>query len=70
MLQDEVKKREDMLNAMTPEELEAFLAAEEASKYHDHDKVNHFAKIGKTFAVNSTKLFGRGGRGNKGGRGK
>ena len=68
--QDEEKTRQNKLNAMAPEELEAFLAAEAASKSHDSDKVNHFAKLGKTFAVGTSKLFGRGGRGGRAGRGK
>lgn len=60
-----------MLMGLSDEEREKLLADEESLKVHENDKVNHFAKLGKTFAVGTSKLFGggRGGRGNKGGRG-
>jgi hypothetical protein len=58
-----------MLNALSDDEREKLLADEQSQKAHENDKVNHFAKLGKTFAVGTSKLFGGGGRGNKGGRG-
>mmetsp|Transcript_12203 Transcript_12203/g.12587 ORF Transcript_12203/g.12587 Transcript_12203/m.12587 type:complete len:396 (-) Transcript_12203:71-1258(-) len=71
MREEEERKKQEKLNELSPEERERLSLEEDAAKAHDQNKVNHFAKLGKSFAVSSSSklLSGGRGRGAAGGRG-
>jgi hypothetical protein len=59
------------LDSLTEEQRAKITEDEEAEKAHNQSKVNHFSKLGKAFAVTTSKVLsgGRGGRGGAAGRG-
>jgi hypothetical protein len=67
----EAEDKAKMLAAMTPEDREKFLAAEEAADAHDKLKSKHANRLASTFKSSGASLsFRRGGAGGRGGRGR
>ena len=67
----EAEDKAKMLAAMTPEDRDKFLAAEEAADAHDKLKSKHANRLASTFKSSGASLsFRRGGAGGRGGRGR